>query len=185
MKTLMKKIGGCKKARYWNMARFQPRRWHREHPDTAAVAATNKGTCEAAQPILDRGLLPKTESLPQEVMPTNVGHSARNGAQSASSARTPDPALPTSHSPAAPFPPVPPVSPSPSVSSVKSSEGTQPILTGAPSSESINPNSTLGISQKTRLAGIGCGMVAPSGSVVCDHTPHSELTNNTLTFPHI
>ena len=31
----MKKIGGCKKARYWNMARFQTRRWHREHAEVA------------------------------------------------------------------------------------------------------------------------------------------------------
>jgi len=30
MKVLMKKVGGYKKARIWNMAAFQTRRWHRE-----------------------------------------------------------------------------------------------------------------------------------------------------------
>ena len=39
MKTLMKKVGGCKKARFWNMAKFQTRRWHREQAE--AAAATN------------------------------------------------------------------------------------------------------------------------------------------------
>ena len=44
MKTLMKKIGGCKKARYWNMASFQTRRWHREHPGTAVATEGNKAS---------------------------------------------------------------------------------------------------------------------------------------------
>src|SRR3954447_24762393 len=44
MKTLMKKIDGdgrgCKKARFWNMAQFQPRRWHREQDTLAQTSAT-------------------------------------------------------------------------------------------------------------------------------------------------
>src|ERR1044071_6823382 len=49
MKTLMKKVGGCKKARFWNMARFQTRRWHREQAQ--AAEATNNGSSAPTQPV--------------------------------------------------------------------------------------------------------------------------------------
>ena len=54
MKTLMKKVGGCKKARFWNMARFQPRRWHREQ----AAAAGNQPHARTASTLQDAGLPP-------------------------------------------------------------------------------------------------------------------------------
>jgi len=41
MKTLMKKVGGSKKPRFWNMAQFQPRRWHREQEALARAQASN------------------------------------------------------------------------------------------------------------------------------------------------
>ena len=53
MKVLMKKVGGYKKGRMWNMASFQTRRWHREQAQAAKPSDTHKETCEAAQPILN------------------------------------------------------------------------------------------------------------------------------------
>src|ERR1051325_2105643 len=50
MKTLMKKIGGCKKDRFWNMARFQTRRWHREQAQAAAAAANKPPSANATAP---------------------------------------------------------------------------------------------------------------------------------------
>src|ERR1041385_8308997 len=54
MKTLMKKVGGCKKARFWNMARFQTRRWHREQ----AAAAGNQPHARTTSTLQDAALPP-------------------------------------------------------------------------------------------------------------------------------
>src|SRR5881409_1453376 len=62
MKILMKKVHGYKKARMWNMAHFQPRRWHREQTTNA-----NNRTSEAAQPIRQDQPAPSiSPSLPQQ-----------------------------------------------------------------------------------------------------------------------
>ena len=82
--------------------------------------------------------------------------------------------------------------------SVSSSEGTQPIPNAGRSSESTNLNSTLDTYQKTKSAGIGCGVVTHSASVSDSasvtpvasvpkdstlRTPNSALTNDTVENP--
>jgi len=67
MKALMKQVGGNgrghKKARVWNMAQFQPRRWHREQQQPAAVSPEPP---QPSSPILP---VPHESTNPQ-ILPT-------------------------------------------------------------------------------------------------------------------
>src|SRR4051794_28264808 len=62
MKTLMKKVGGNghgrKKARFWNMAHLQPRRWHREQAQASATPTPG----ESSNPPI----LPSSNPSPSE-----------------------------------------------------------------------------------------------------------------------
>jgi len=98
MKVLMKKVGGYKKGRMWNMASFQTRRWHREQAQAAQPNHTsNEPACSPLPPVKNPAEPP--QSPPECVNPK-------------SSIVNPNPALPSSSRPSV-KPPTEPLQQSP------------------------------------------------------------------------
>src|SRR3954464_9032450 len=66
MKVLMKKVGGGKKARMWNMAQFQPRRWRREQEQLAKTEAPAIQIPQTAPALPQTSPIPITSVVPSE-----------------------------------------------------------------------------------------------------------------------
>jgi len=140
MKTLMKKVGGCKKARYWNMARFQTRRWHREHAEAAEATNVEPKTANLAT-IQERTSAATT--IPSPACPPQRRASAGGEGQGEGGLFSNPQAIQESN-----HPPIPPLTPTPiqplaapssSVSSVKSVVEPSSQL---PTPHSTTPNAT-------------------------------------------
>jgi len=82
MKVLMKKVGGYKKARMWNMAAFQTRRWHREQ-EALKYPAPGEPTIDSQPQTEDAPVAPPVGfAQPAQTSATNSSIASNSSAPS-------------------------------------------------------------------------------------------------------
>jgi len=162
MKVLMKKIGGAKKTRMWNMAQFQPRRWHREQE---ALKAAGK----APDPLVSAN--PEPSVQPGTSGPLSPVEQAVVGATSPLAEKELEPAQP--------------VPPAPSEQGTNGSPATATRASDAPSVSLPDPFGVAKSNPSSDLCDLGTLAVKPAararvGKIA--RLPHDarETVNNML-----